>query len=214
LKRFISINTTLEEEYMKKAKMIAGAAALATGLLASSSVFAMGMDRAELLANTCAGCHGPMGVSHGPATPTIAGISNDYFIESMEAYKSGDRPSTIMTRIAKGYTSEEIELMAGYFSKQKHVNAPQQADAKLSTKGKKLHNKYCEKCHSEGGSLAEDDAGILAGQWAPYLHYNLTDFLSGDREMDKKMAKKLNQLYKKHGQEGIDQLVEYYSSAK
>ena len=197
---------------MKKAKLIAGAV-LAGSMLASSSAFA-GLDRAEMLANTCAGCHGPNGVSHGPATPSIAGMSKDYFIESMAAYAMGDRPSTIMMRIAKGYSDEDIALMAEYFSKQKFAAAPQQADAKLSTKGKKLHDKYCEKCHSEGGSLADDDAGILAGQWKPYLQYNLHDFTSGNREAPKKMAKKLKAMHDKYGQEGVDQLIEYYSSVK
>jgi len=195
---------------MKNAKFITGAV-LAGSIMASSTAFA-GIDRGEMLAFTCAGCHGPNGVSQGPATPSIAGMSAEYFKESMAAYAMGDRPSTIMTRIAKGYTDEDIELMADYFAKQKFVSAPQQADAKLSTKGKKLHDKYCEKCHTEGGSLAEDDAGILAGQWRPYLEYNLQDFTSGNREAPKKMAKKLDKLYKKHGQEGIDKLIEYYSS--
>lgn len=195
---------------MKKAKIIAGAI-LAGSLMASNSAFA-GMDRGSMLANTCAGCHGPNGVSVGPATPTIAGMSRDYFIESMAAYAMGDRPSTIMTRIAKGYSDADIEAMADYFSKMPFAAAPQQADAKLSTKGKKLHDKYCEKCHSEGGSLAEDDAGILAGQWKPYLQYNMHDFTSGNREAPKKMAKKLKKMYDKHGQEGVDALIEYYSS--
>ncbi len=197
---------------MKKAKLIAGAV-LAGSILASSSAFA-GLDRAEMLANTCAGCHGPNGVSAGPATPSIAGMSRDYFIESMHAYAAGDRPSTIMMRIAKGYSDADIEAMADYFSKQKFNSAPQQADAKLSTVGKKLHDKYCEKCHSEGGSLAEDDSGILAGQWRPYLQYNLHDFLSGNRDMDRKMAKKLNQMHDKFGQEGVNAIIEYYASQK
>jgi len=196
---------------MKKNKLslIAGAV-LAGGMLMSGSASAL--DRGEMLANTCAGCHGPMGVSVGPATPTIAGMSRDYFIESMTAYSMGDRPSTIMTRIAKGYTDEDIALMADYFAKQKFVSAKQTADASKVSQGQKLHNKYCEKCHSEGGSLAEDDSGILAGQWKPYLQYNMLDFTSGNREAPKKMAKKLQKLYDKHGQAGIDELIEFYSS--
>lgn len=195
---------------MKKSNLIASAA-LAGSLLVSNVAVAE-LDRGSMLANTCAGCHGPNGVSAGPASPSLAGMSPDYFTESMQNYKSDIRPATIMNRIAKGYSDEDIAAMAEYFSKQKHVSAPQQADAKMSTKGKKLHDKYCEKCHSEGGSLAEDDSGILAGQWKPYLHYNLQDYVAGDREMPKKMAKKLNKLYKTHGQEGLDQLVEFYAS--
>ncbi|MBF6058213.1 MULTISPECIES: c-type cytochrome [Thiomicrorhabdus] len=196
---------------MKKAKfsLLAGTV-LAGGMLVSNTAIAL--DRGEMLANTCAGCHGPNGVSHGPATPSIAGISKDYFIESMHAYASGDRPSTIMMRIAKGYSDADIEAMANYFSKQKHHSAKQETNDKMASKGAKIHKKYCEKCHSEGGSLAEDDAGILAGQWKPYLQYNLHDFTSGNREAPKKMAKQLKSMHEKYGQDGIDELIEFYSS--
>jgi len=168
-----------------------------------------------MLANTCAGCHGTGGVSNGPATPTIAGISEEYFKEIMEAYKSGDRRSTIMGRIAKGYSEEEIELLAGYFSKKKFIPAKgQQSDAKLAKKGAKLHDKYCEKCHGDGGTSTEDDAGILAGQWKPYLQYTLSDFLSGKSEMPKKMRKKLKKLHDKKGDAAIEALLNYYASRK
>lgn len=171
-----------------------------------------GIPSATMLANTCAGCHGTNGSSAGPASPTIAGISMDYFIETMEAYQSGERPSTIMGRIAKGYSEKEIELMANYFSKQPFVRQPQEYDAKQAKLGKKLHKKYCEKCHEDGGRSSEDDAGILAGQWQAYLRFNLQDFTSGKRPMEKKMKKRLDKVAKAHGQTGIDALINYYAS--
>ena len=167
---------------------------------------------ASMLANTCAGCHGTNGSSVGPASPTIAGISHDYFIETMEAYKKGERPSTIMTRIAKGYTDEEINLMAGFFSKQKFVRQSQRFDSKKAQTGKKLHKKYCEKCHEKGGRSSEDDAGILAGQWEPYLRFTMQDFTSGNRKMEKKMQKKMQALDKSHGDKGVDALIHFYAS--
>ncbi|MDH5444994.1 MAG: cytochrome c4 [Gammaproteobacteria bacterium] len=167
---------------------------------------------AAMLANTCAGCHGTNGSSVGPASPTIAGISKDYFIETMQAYKSGERPSTIMTRIAKGYTDEEIKLMAGFFSKQPFVRQSQGFDKNKATTGKKLHKKYCEKCHEKGGRSAEDDAGILAGQWEPYLRFTMEDFNNGSRSMEKKMKKKMQALNKSHGKKGVDALMHYYAS--
>ncbi len=75
------------------------------------------IDRATILSNTCAGCHGPNGISHGPLTPSIAGLSKEYILESMHDFASGKRPSTVMQRIAKGYSDADIKAVAEYFSK-------------------------------------------------------------------------------------------------
>ena len=179
--------------------------------LLSNSVVAE-TPSATMLANTCAGCHGTFGSSVGPASPGIAGMSRDYFIESMMAYKQEKRPSTIMSRIAKGYTDEEIELMADYFAKQQFIHFPREYDAKKAKRGKKLHKKYCNKCHEEGGGYAEDDAGILAGQWAPYLKFTLTDFLTGDRTMGDKKKQQLDKLLTQQGEAGVEQLIQFYTS--
>ena len=167
---------------------------------------------ATMLANTCAGCHGTNGSSVGPASPTIAGISRDYFIETMKAYQSSKRPSTIMSRIAKGYNDKEIELMADYFSKQPFVRLPQTYDDNAARRGKKLHKKYCEKCHEDGGSSAEDDAGILTGQWGLYLRFTLEDFTNSKRFLEEKKKMRMNKLVEVHGQAGINDLVHFYAS--
>jgi sulfide dehydrogenase cytochrome subunit len=186
-------------------------------LRASSAVLAaeekplMTGASASMLANTCAGCHGTHGASAGPASPSISGISAVYFEEIMQGFKSGDIPSTIMGRIAEGYSEDEIKAMGEHFSKQAFVKAQQSFDDTLAVKGEKLHDKYCEKCHADGGSSAEDDSGILLGQLTPYLHYALTDFKAGDREMTKKMKKKVNQLMKKEGDAGFDALLNFYA---
>ncbi|RTZ74467.1 MAG: cytochrome c4 [Gammaproteobacteria bacterium] len=195
-----------------KPRRVMTAGLIAGGMLIGGFVQA-GTPSASMLANTCFGCHGPGGNSNGPATPTLAGASAEYFEEVMEAYQSGDRRATIMDRIAKGYTKEEIKLLAGYFSKQKFVPAKgQKFDPKKAKKGAKLHDKYCEKCHADGGSSPEDDSGILAGQWRPYLKYTLDDILAGKSEMPKKMMKKLKKLHKKKGDAGIEALLNYYAS--
>jgi len=166
----------------------------------------------KMIAYTCVGCHGQNGNSNGPSIPSLAGTSKVYFIDTMEGYKSGDIPSTIMGRLAKGYTSGEIKQMAKYFSKQKFITAKQNSDAKLAKKGVVIHEDYCEKCHSEGGSSVEDETGILKGQWKPYLSAQLMDYQNKDRKASSKMSKKLKKMYKKHGDAGIKALIEYYSS--
>lgn len=166
---------------------------------------------ATMISNSCAGCHGTNGASTGPATPSIGGLSKDYIVESMLAYKEGKTPNTIMTRIAKGYSDEEIDQMGDHFSKQKFVGAAQKVDDAAAGKGEKLHTKYCDKCHEEGGTVDADGTGVLKGQWKPYLHAQMKAFMAGDREMGKKMSKKMKALHKAEGDDGLKAVVEYYA---
>jgi sulfide dehydrogenase cytochrome subunit len=99
-----------------------------------------------------------------------------------------------MGRIAKGYTEEEIALMADYFAGQEFVRMKQDVDPQKVEAGARLYGDNCEKCHEDNGASPEDDAGILAGQWLPYLNYTMEDFQSGRREMPKKMKKKVEKL--------------------
>ncbi len=169
---------------------------------------------AEMLAGPCFACHG-MTVSAGPASPTIVGLSDEYFVETMDAYKSGARFSTIMGRIAKGYTDGEIKTMAKYFSSKPYVLSAQKTDPALARKGASLHKKYCEKCHEDGGRSQEDDAGLLAGQWMPYLHTTIDDYISGRNEViDKKMNTKLKRMMDEQGAGSVEALAHYYGSQK
>jgi len=181
-------------------------------IMTASAGAVAGGASAEMLSDTCFGCHGTDGRSNGPAIPTIAGLSNDYLVEAMNGYASGDIPSTVMGRIAKGYSEEDIARMAKYFSAQEFASATQNFDAKLVRTGKKLHKKYCEKCHSEGGTEASDDAGRLGGQWTSYVRWTIEDFTSGARKASKKMARKLKKVMKQKGDKGIDALVQFYGS--
>lgn len=190
-----------------------GTALLLAGSLVLSSTSVLAADPV-MLGNTCAGCHGTNGVSMGPATPSIAGMTETTIVDAMKGYKSGERPSTIMGRIAKGYTDEEFEAMGQFFSKQKYVPAEQTVDADKAKKGGKLHDKYCDKCHEKGGRIDDDGTSILAGQWMPYLTFSLEDFNSGARNMPKKMKRKLEKMVEKEGAEGLDSIVHFYGSQK
>ena len=166
-----------------------------------------------MLANTCVVCHGKNGNSNGPAIPSIAGMSIPYLVDTLEAYKDDSIPSTIMGRLIKGYSSDEILQLAEYFSQQTFVAAKNQTVNKhMLVKGKKLHNHYCKKCHTNEGTAAEDDSGFLKGQWKPYLTAQLMDFRQNNRKASRKMAQKLKKLYRKQGEQGIKAIIEYYGS--
>ena len=68
----------------------------------------------ETIAYTCNGCHGTDGISKG-AAPKLKGMPADYHAKSLKDFKSGEKPATIMNRIAKGYSDEEIEAVAKYY---------------------------------------------------------------------------------------------------
>lgn len=185
--------------------------ALVLGGLALSGSALAATPSGAMLGNTCAGCHGTHGNSNGPATPSIAGMSTEYFIDSMKAYKSDKRPGTIMNRIAKGYSDDEIEVMAKFFAEQKYEPVHQDYDKSLARLGEQLHDRACEKCHEDGGKASED-GGLLAGQPSPYLSWTLEDFLSGKREMPKKMKRRMDSVHQAKGDEGLKALVNYYAS--
>ena len=75
------------------------------------------VSRGAMLSNSCAACHGTDGKSPG-AIPAINGKSAGFIVESLKEFRSGARPSTVMGRHATGYSDEEIQLIADFFSKQ------------------------------------------------------------------------------------------------
>lgn len=76
----------------------------------------------QVLAASCAACHGTNGNSVG-GTPVLAGLQPDYFISQMQAFRTGERASTVMHRHAKGLTEAEILQLAEHFSKQTRVTS-------------------------------------------------------------------------------------------
>jgi cytochrome subunit of sulfide dehydrogenase len=107
-----------EEHVVRLSKSIA-AALLALALAAAvAAAQAPDPDLARNLAATCTNCHGTNGVSQG-GTESLAGMPKDALVRTMQEFKSGSRPATIMHQLAKGYTDEQIALVAGWFAAQK-----------------------------------------------------------------------------------------------
>ena len=70
--------------------------------------------RGQILALSCASCHGTDGRSVG-IIPSFYGKSPEYLEAALKDFKSGARYSTVMIRHAKGYSDEEIRMIAQYF---------------------------------------------------------------------------------------------------
>jgi len=72
---------------------------------------------ARNLAATCANCHGTNGQARGDMKP-LAGVSAEKIVAMLADFKSGAQPATIMHQISKGYTDEQIKLIAAFLATQ------------------------------------------------------------------------------------------------
>jgi cytochrome c553 len=103
------------------AHRIALAAAFAAAALTSTATSAQDRNLGRNLAAQCANCHGTNGRSQG-GMPALAGRGKDELVRIMGEFKSGARTgpqSTIMHQLAKGYSDDQIALIADYLSRQK-----------------------------------------------------------------------------------------------
>lgn len=91
--------------------------ALLFGLLAAAAAQAQDVHLARNLAATCANCHGTNGQARGDMKP-LAGVSAEKIMAQWADFKSGNQPATIMHQISKGYTDEQIKLIAAFFAAQ------------------------------------------------------------------------------------------------
>lgn len=82
-----------------------------------AAVMAQDAHLARNLAATCANCHGTNGQARGDMRP-LAGMSAEKMLAMLADFKSGAQPATIMHQIAKGYTDEQLKLVAAYYAAQ------------------------------------------------------------------------------------------------
>ena len=87
-----------------------------------STSYAQSNDATNLyyrgLAATCANCHGTdgKGVVDG-GMPLINNLTSEQMLSQLKAFKSGAREGTIMPQLAKGYSDEQLQIIANQLGK-------------------------------------------------------------------------------------------------
>ena len=96
---------------------VAAAVAVAALSVAAPCALAQDANLARNLAATCANCHGAGGQSRGEVK-SLAGLPAESIVAAFNGYKAGTLPATVMHQIAKGYSDEQVKLIAGFLAAQ------------------------------------------------------------------------------------------------
>lgn len=84
--------------------------------LSNTAIAAGDAEAGKAKSAACAACHGANGVSAVPIYPNLAGQKQEYLINALKAYKSGDRNNPIMKPMAAPLSDQDIEDLTAYFS--------------------------------------------------------------------------------------------------
>jgi cytochrome c553 len=69
-------------------------------------------------ASSCTGCHATNPAANTPV-PRLNGRNAAEIVAQMQAFRTGQQPSTVMDRIAKGFSDPEIAAIAAWYAQQK-----------------------------------------------------------------------------------------------
>lgn len=68
-------------------------------------------------ASPCSGCHAPRGL--GSPVASIAGRDPNDIVTAMQEFRSGARSATVMDRIAKGFSDDEVRAIVASLGAQR-----------------------------------------------------------------------------------------------
>jgi len=91
--------------------------AFAAATLAATTASAWSAD-APPGAASCSGCH-PATQAVASPVPHLNGRDAAQIVSAMTEFRTGKRPTTIMDRIAKGFTDDETKAIATWLAAQK-----------------------------------------------------------------------------------------------
>ncbi len=154
-------------------------------LLASVPAFAQegAMDASEKatamqLATFCSACHGQGGFSDASHMATIKGQNMEYLANTLNEFASGERYSTLMGIVSKGYDPEERMLIAKHYASTAWKASAVEVDAKLAMSAEALAEENCSSCHNADQS---DYVPRIEGQQAAVLYRALLQYKGEQR---------------------------------
>ena len=124
---------------------------MAGWLFGLGPVSAADVAAGKATAESCAGCHGPDGISQTADTPSLAGQPDDYIQWQLVYFRRGARKNELMELIAQSLTNEEIRNLGAYYASLLPPKPEPAAasDALAQTGAKLAAQRRCASCHGD-----------------------------------------------------------------
>ena len=170
------------------------------------------IGRGATLAQRCAICHGPQGVSDANS-PNLAGQYAAVTYKELNDFKTGARVNAVMSPFAVNMSNQDMLDLAAYYSYLPRVPSPH-LNATLATPlivtiGAPMRNiAPCGSCHGDLDTKA--GSPWLGGQSAVYIKAQLQAFASGARRND--ISQQMRNVARNMTAEEIDQVARYYEA--
>jgi len=167
---------------------------------------------------TCAGCHGPAGVSANPVWPNLAGQVPGYIARQLADFKSGARQNPLMAGQAAPLSAQDMADLDAYFSSLE-ATVTGTTHEELAKLGEKIYRggnfktgvSACMSCHGPSGHGLPPKFPRVSGQNAEYTKAQLKAFKDGLRTNDGEIMTRI--AFRMSLQE-IDAVSEYMAHLK
>jgi cytochrome c553 len=170
------------------------------------------IGRGATLAQRCAICHGPQGVSDANS-PNLAGQYAAVTYKELNDFKTGARVNVVMSPFAVTMSNQDMLDVAAYYSYLPRVPSnnldPTIAVPQIVTTGAPMRNiAPCGSCHGD----IDNKAGSpwLGGQSAVYIKAQLHAFAYGTRRND--ISQQMRNIARQMTAEEIEQVAHYYEA--
>jgi cytochrome c553 len=128
-------------------------------------------------AAACSACHGDLGVSGNPATPSLAGQDAEYLAAATQAYKAGARKDESMKGPVADLDERAIKDIAAYYAAQQ----PQALNVRRPLTLAEWAER-CDRCHGVNGNSTDPLMPRLAAQRVDWLEEVLHAYRTGTRK--------------------------------
>ncbi|MBR0800882.1 c-type cytochrome [Bradyrhizobium jicamae] len=170
------------------------------------------IGRGATLAQRCAICHGPQGVSDANS-PNLAGQFAAVTYKELNDFKAGARVNVVMSPFAAAMTDQDMKDVAAYYAylprvPSKSLDTALPAPAIVATGAPMRNIPPCGSCHGD----IDNKAGSpwLGGQSEVYIKAQLQAFASGGRRND--ISQQMRNIARQMTSDEIDQAARYYAA--